>query len=253
MIKNSKVLLFLIVILNSCTQTDNSQINESNKLIRNLDSLNNNLDSIRRSTPVLFNAALSLEKQNSDSALLIYNQIYTNDTNSFWALLSNERCAELNPKSSKSFMTESFEFFLQDTLILFFHDSKCGEWGGDRESIQIYLKRGSKQMKSHLIADYRKEIFDCEDLESAYDGRKLKYNLIEKGNIIIKPSDEMLIENCIIALASQKLRGKFVGHAGNISSVSFVSKNNKPELFISVYSYDSWKEFHQLKRVLLTR
>lgn len=246
-------IFLIIIILYSCSQNDNSNKNDVNRIIQEVDSVKKELDSIRKSTPFMFDLALSLENHNYDSALSLYHQILEVDTNTFWTLLSSERCAGLKQNERKSFMTKSFEFGLNDTLILSYYNSKCGEWGGDSESIKIYLKRGANQDKSYLIADYEKEIYDCYDLERAYDGRKLKYKLIEKRNIIIKSSDEIKIENCIVALVNHKLRSEFPGHAGDFSTVRLINDNDKPKLYIEDYSWNSWKEFHQLKRVLLTR
>ena len=191
---------------------------------------------------------MNAEKKDTTEAINIYEHICKSDTLSYWSVFSENRILELKVNTQKKrgiwgdlFRYDLLLFGFQDTLFLTNNDSKCGEWGGDSERITIYPAKGK------ILADYKKNIFDCENLE------KSNYNtfeIIEKKETEIYLKDEKLIKDCIRDLLNYRLvHSGLVSHAGTYKTVEIKSGNNKPSLFITCYTDDfMWSKFHQLKR-----
>lgn len=102
---------------------------------------------------------------------------------------------------------ENFLVFINhvNTLTLTFQNDKCGEWGGDREIITIYRKSYNGQ----LLADYSKEIKDCEKS----GGERLKKETI--FGIKLSTENQKLILESIHELAARKLsREVMPSHSG---------------------------------------
>jgi len=251
-----KYLFFLVLILFSGCNSEKQgrSVADAQSLQSQLDSVTKELDSLRNSLPFKFVQAFTGEAADSISSDAAYQQIILSDSLSYWALLAEERRQVLKSTKSdgKSSLIRAFEFALNDTIQFLNTDSKCGEWGGDYEFISIYLVKGSKQAGSQLVADYIKQVYDCNDLTNNITGANMPFQTIEKKAIPLKQSDDELIYRCLESLMKQQLQAQIAGHAAKYSQARIVGKN-EVILYINQFSDNHWSEFHQLKRLLLGR
>ena len=125
-------------------------------------------------------------------------------------------------------------------LKLVYKNDKCGEWGGDRESIIIYRK----DFKGNIYADYLKEFRNC---ESPYSEEIKKE---EKSQIKIIEEDKELIIEAINQLSTGILaRENYPSHSGNYSLVLLSDSSIVIEDFPSI----RWTKFEKLRERLLIR
>lgn len=249
-----KVLLLIAVIIstNSCNNNQVEKLKEENsKLIEELNRKDAELRLLQNSFPVLFDNALIAEKKDPIEAISIYEQICKNDTLSDWSIFSEDRILELKEKTKDRkgmwgdlFLFDLFLFGAKDTLFLINNNSKCGEWGGDSEIIAIYTS------KTKMLANYKKNIFDCDCLEKYY---YKTLETIEKKGIEIYSKDEKLIKDCIKDLLNYRLvHSGLVSHAGTYKTVEIKTENKKPSLFITCYTDNfMWSKFQQLKKRII--
>ena len=119
---------------------------------------------------------------------------------------------------------------------LFHQDDKCGEWGGDKEIIEVYgEERGIK-----IRADYKKLIINCKD---AIDSVVVK-------NIELNSKHKKLVEECIVELVQYKLNSaQIISHSGIYNSIVFSDST----FVMYHYPSNNWKKFHQLKKSILKK
>lgn len=250
-----KYLFFLVLIFFfGCNSEKQEKGVDAETLQSRLDSVNNELDSIKNSIAFRFTDAFVNEAADIAGSDAAYQQIIQSDSLSYWALLAEERRQVLKSAKSdgKSALIRAFEFALNDTIQLLNTDNKCGEWGGDYEYISIYLVKGSKPAENRLVADYIKQLYDCNDLTNNITGANMPFQTVEKKAIPLKQSDDELIYRCLESLIKQQLQAQVAGHAAKYSQVRIIGKS-EVLLYINHYSDNHWSEFHQLKRILLGR
>jgi hypothetical protein len=250
-----KYLFFLLpVFFFGCNSGKQGSVADAQSLQTQLDSVSKELDSIKNSLAFKFVQAFTGEATDSISSDSAYQQIINSDSLSYWALLAEERRQVLksSKNAGKSSLISAFEFALNDTIQFLNTDSKCGEWGGDYEFISIYLLKGSKPAGNQLVADYVKQVYNCDDLTNNITGASIPFQLTEKKAIPLRESDDELIIRCIESLAKQQLQAQIASHAAKNSQVRIIGRNEM-SLYINHLSDNHWSEFHQLKRVLLGR
>lgn len=244
----------LLVFLIGCNSGKQKHGTDAQRLQLQLDSVNKVLDSIRSSVSYQFSEAFNREAVDTIGSDVAYQQIINSDSLSYWALLAQERRQVLKSSKNdgKSSLIRAFEFALNDTIQFLNTDNKCGEWGGDYEFISIYLLKGNKPAGNQLVADYVKQVYNCDDLTNNITGANIPYQLTEKKAIPLRESDDELIVRCIESLAKQQLQAQIASHAAKNSQVRIIG-SNEMSLYINHLSDNHWNEFHQLKRVLLGR
>jgi len=123
-----------------------------------------------------------------------------------------------------------------DTLNLYCQNDKCGEWGGDMESIKLYREK----FNSELLADYSKQIRNC---KKPYD--KQPY-LIRKKRIKVSYDEKEIAVEAINELIKKQLASQNMppccGYSGAILSDS--------SIIVSI-SGGNWSLFRKLADGLL--
>jgi hypothetical protein len=123
-----------------------------------------------------------------------------------------------------------------NTLKLVYKNKKCGEWGGDRETITIYRK----EFKGEMYADYLIEIRDCSDPYS--EDKKER-----KNGIKISDDDKKLILDSVKQLAEGILsRENYPAHSGYYSEVMMKDSSVVLNDFPSI----RWTKFEELSKKL---
>jgi len=123
-------------------------------------------------------------------------------------------------------------------LKLSYQNTKCGEWGGDIETIIIYRDN----YEGPLFADYLKQIKNCEFSIDEFVRTE------SKNRIKVSDEGQGLIIECINQLSASKLsRENFISHVGLRSQVILSDSS------LIVYDYPSakWTKFEMLTKELL--
>jgi hypothetical protein len=126
------------------------------------------------------------------------------------------------------------------TLRLETINTKCGEWGGNKEVNIVY--RDLRQ--ETFYADYIKEIIDCEDPYA--DSSKNIVTYAKRIEMDIKA--QLVARKCINQLVDLKLSERHVPvHSGIYNSV-FVSDSS---LILEDYPSRNWESFFELRDKLI--
>jgi len=128
------------------------------------------------------------------------------------------------------------------TLLLQTRNDRCGEWGGDKESIFIYSNSNQKV----YYADYIKEVMQCDRPYSDTSEREMTY----KKKIIMEYETKLIAQQCITELAKMKLSNNFfVDHSGSINSAI----TSDSSIVIIDYPSRKWNSFFALRDSLLSK
>lgn len=125
-----------------------------------------------------------------------------------------------------------------DTLNLYCQNDKCGEWGGDTETIKLYRE----DFNSELLADYSKRIRNC---QKPYD--KEPY-LINKKRIPVTYDEKKIAVAAINDLIKRRLSSQNMPPCSGYS-LALLSDS-------SIIVYDSggnWPLFRELTNGLLKK
>ena len=250
--KNSNfifLLSFCFLFQISCNNKKEYFESEKRFLEYKIDSLQKVLDSVSNTFPFLFEKALYLEKTETENAILAHQEISNTKNGSFWAVESEKRIKQLESKhKNDKFLRELY--WSSDTLELIFLDAKCGEWGGDAETIKIFAIRENYNPVLHGY--YIKETFDCGELEKSQG----VYSSVKYQSAIKKLTDEdiFLMKEAIVDLVEYRMGNyQTFAHAGIKNIVRFSKKKNQDQidmegLLIEDYPSYSWNKFHKLKK-----
>ncbi len=137
---------------------------------------------------------------------------------------------------------EVFEYLEWCPNIQFIHiNDNCGEWGGDKEIINIY----KVECRGKILADYEKITRNCSE-----DEDKQRENKIEKVYIELTIDEKKLVNECIEELIRAKLTNRtFITHSGIHNSIIFKDST----FIIKDYPSINWKTFENLKERLLNK
>jgi len=111
---------------------------------------------------------------------------------------------------------------LNDTIFIYAKFSECGEWGGHKEIIKVYLK------DTIYFANYIKYDTDCDQMDQ-YGILPLKK--VTDTVVNLTKSAEDAINKYCHQLLNAKINEISPGHAGNI----FILQNAEETLKISIY------------------
>lgn len=125
--------------------------------------------------------------------------------------------------------------------IVFTHtDDKCGEWGGNSESIRVF----KKECKGQYYLEYRKRLMDCKADPITHYQRK---DYDEQKTILSTNEDIKLVELCI---KEMKLSNPIViTHSGIVNKV--ISSDST--LVIKDYPSKEWSSFNRLKKSIMEK
>ena len=137
---------------------------------------------------------------------------------------------------------EPFEYLEWCPDIQFIHiNDKCGEWGGDKEIINIY----KVECRDEIMADYEIILKNCSENEP-----KKGENRIEKVSIKLTNNEKKLVNDCIQELINAKLTNRiFITHSGIHNSIIFKDST----FIIKDYPSIKWETFENLKESLLNK
>lgn len=122
-------------------------------------------------------------------------------------------------------------------------DDKCGEWGGDSETIFVY----QKDCKGEFYIKYKKRIMDCKEDPIIHYQRK---DFDKEKTVLLTKEDRILIELCIKELTEMKLSNpNVIAHSGIENRVTFSDST----LVIKDYPSKKWLAFNRLKEHILKR
>ena len=237
------ILAFLVC---ACDNKMKELENEKFALVKELEIKNKKIDSLKISLPMQFNEALKIESADTHKAIELYKNICKSDEGSYWSKISEQQILKLSKEqnSKSDNLKDLFIWGSVDTLVLIHNNSKCGEWGGDKETIRIYLYDGK------LLADYQKQIYECDDLSSPalMQNPPFKLQTDKKNSVSIK--SENIIRDCFLDLLEDKLNNTgLVSHAGCRNTIELKSKDKKHTFFIESYSdFFYWSSFQALKK-----
>jgi hypothetical protein len=116
--------------------------------------------------------------------------------------------------------------------------SECGEWGGHRENLRIYVKPSDKK---NYYLDYLKTNINCDERdEKGYNIEKI----VVQKTIKLNDSNKTSITEYIKRTIDSKVEERFPGNAGN----SFSIMNSDSTLVIKVYDSNTknLKSYNQL-------
>ena len=137
----------------------------------------------------------------------------------------------------------SSEFYAFKEIEFNHTDDKCGEWGGDNESIVVFRT----EYKGPLFIEYRKRIMDCKEDPIIHYERK---NYDEKKMIKSTKEDLKLIELCINELVEMKLSNQaLIAHSGISNEI--ISRDST--FVIRDYPSKEWLNFNKLKKRVLEK
>ena len=118
-------------------------------------------------------------------------------------------------------------------------NNKCGEWGGDVETIRVY----KTELDQQILVDYTEKTIDCEDPYSD----KSEPNIRFRNGIAITQADKKLIQDCITELINYKLTAKqIISHSGIGNMV--ITKDST--LIIKDWPSFVWPKFRELSKTL---
>ncbi len=122
-------------------------------------------------------------------------------------------------------------------LKLVYQDDKCGEWGGDRETITLYRT----SLTSEIYADYLKETRNCKKPNSNKHQDK-------KNKLAITEADKQIIIEAINQLSTGILSNQDLpAHAGLYCEVTLSDSSIVIKDFPSI----KWTKFEQLRQRLI--
>ncbi|WP_207424914.1 hypothetical protein [Desertivirga brevis] len=125
--------------------------------------------------------------------------------------------------------------------LLVYQNHKCGEWGGDIETIKIYRTT----LKGDIYADYLLETLDCKDIDSRI--RKIENR---KKKIKLSESDKARVIESLSQLAKGILsREVYPAHSGYFSKAILSDSSIVIEDFPSI----KWTQFEQLRAAILKK
>ncbi|MGE6354488.1 hypothetical protein ACQKCJ_11535 [Flavobacterium sp. NPDC079362] len=113
-------------------------------------------------------------------------------------------------------------------LLVYANFDECGEWGGHKESFEIFSK-GDKQ----FYANYKRTKVDCDKLGKLYGKPEFQQPYVDK---VIKLEDKQkeAINNYLSQLIKSKIKEGFPGNAGQ----NFGVIKTDSTLVIDVYDSD---------------
>lgn len=122
-------------------------------------------------------------------------------------------------------------------------DDKCGEWGGNSETILVFRK----EFRGKLYIEYRKQVMDCNEDPITHYHRK---DYDEKKMILSTNEEMKLVELCIKELIVMKLSNPvIITHSGIVNEV--ISSDST--LVIRDYPSKEWLAFNRLKKRILEK
>ncbi len=118
-------------------------------------------------------------------------------------------------------------------------NNKCGEWGGDIETIRVY----KTQYEQRLLVDYTEKTIDCKDPYS----EKSEPIIRSRNGIEITQMEKKLIQDCITELINYKLSTKqIISHSGIGNMV--ITKDST--LIIKDWPSFNWPKFRELTKTM---
>ncbi|ESU21264.1 hypothetical protein FCR2A7T_06920 [Flavobacterium cauense R2A-7] len=118
---------------------------------------------------------------------------------------------------------------------------ECGEWGGHKEEMVIYIKP-----KKGFHLDYRKFSVNCDSMDAFLNAPIQK--LETSKTIKLVDANKISISNYLNRMLKSKINEGFPGHAGNL----FSAITSDSTLIISVYDYKKIdiESYNKLQREL---
>lgn len=142
-----------------------------------------------------------------------------------------------------SFVPEDFYWLFNDTLELRQINDKCGEWGGDIETIKVFHK------SQKLFGYYTREIYNCDSLSwVGYENPIIS----RTKDIEFTQKQTNLLKKAILDLTENKLKNVLpLEHYGINNTVEIMGKDESLKIFLYDYPSFKWNKFHKLKDNLL--
>ena len=134
-------------------------------------------------------------------------------------------------------------------------DNRDGEWGGNTFIIRIYRD----PQTSELLADYKELENNIENPSPPSDTNKFdnsnfgygrKKVIVEKNEIAVNKTDEVVIENAIIELIKSKINRELIpSHSGYVNKII----SNDSTLLVDDHLSIKWNNFKKLQKSLLEK
>jgi hypothetical protein len=140
-----------------------------------------------------------------------------------------------NPKDNP----ERLRFINQfNTLKLSYQNNKCGEWGGDIETLIVYRDN----YEGPLFVDYLKQMKDCQYPVGEF------FKSETKNRIQVSAKSQQLIVESINQLSTKKLsRANIISHSGLFSQVIMSDSS----MILNDFPSARWTKFEELTEELL--
>jgi hypothetical protein len=113
-------------------------------------------------------------------------------------------------------------------LILYANFDECGEWGGHKESFEIFSKEDKE-----FYANYKRTKVDCNKIGALYRKPEFQQPYINK-EIKLAHKQKVAINIYLSELLKSKIKESFPGHAGQ----NFGAIKTDSTLVIDVYDSD---------------
>lgn len=113
-------------------------------------------------------------------------------------------------------------------LIIYADFDECGEWGGHKESFEIFAKKDSK-----FYANYKRTKVDCDKINELYGKPEFQQPHISK-EIQLSEDNINAINNYLSKLIKSKIKERSPGHAGQTFGVI----KSDSTLLIDIYDND---------------
>jgi len=113
-------------------------------------------------------------------------------------------------------------------LILYANFDECGEWGGHKESFEIFAKEDKE-----FYAKYKRTKVDCDKVGALYGKPEFQQPYVNK-EIKLAAKQKIAINNYLEELIRSKIKENFAGNAGQ----NFGAIKTDSTLIIDVYDGD---------------
>jgi len=127
-------------------------------------------------------------------------------------------------------------------LIIFSSFDECGEWGGHKETIEIFAKKNK-----NFYAKYIRNKVDCNNIRELYGKPEFQKLDFEK-EFVLNEKQQKAISKYLKELVENKIIEKFPGHSGQ----SFGAKKTDSTLYINIYDNNpiNLKNYNSLLQAL---
>jgi hypothetical protein len=146
-----------------------------------------------------------------------------------------------SPSNKEDSIIKNLRFMkVSDTLKMYFHDKKCGEWGGNTNTILVYKIYNKQRNRYYTFMDVTQRTMNCDSVLP----ENIKRITFQKKHIIVNDYRKKLLYKSIHEITQNYLTKKHrqLSNTGSFSGIS-TSDNS---FLIRIYPSPPWESFFEL-------